>query len=366
MGPEREKMMGEGETMKTLLLKNRFQNNITILTNEFIDVHMAQANGEFVKVYLFLLRHIDNPAIELSIPLIADALNHTENDIIRAFRYWEKSNILSLILDEEKHIIGIEFDKTSENPMENVAKKITGQVTTAPKIKEPSPKAIPFDSYKAQKESEKAEQEIKTVLHIAEQYLGKTLTATEIDTIIYLFEVLEMDCDLIDYLIGSCVDNGNNNIQYIKKVAFSWSEKGIKTVKAAVAEALNYNKAYTTVLHTFGIRNRGPAASEIEYIKKWTLQYGLDLEIIVEACSRTIAKTSQPSFNYADSILTGWHKSNVGSMADISILDEQFRQNRDLKKKKETKARKSVKGADNYEKRDYDWEKMENQLLANK
>ena len=75
--------------MKTLVLKNNFQMNMTMLPNSFVDHYMANANGEFVKVYLFLLRHVEDAASSLSISMIADYLNNTENDVLRAFRYWE-------------------------------------------------------------------------------------------------------------------------------------------------------------------------------------------------------------------------------------------------------------------------------------
>ena len=60
---------------------------VTVVTNEFIDQYMASANGEYVKVYLYLLRH-QNELIEVG--AIADALNHTEADVRRALAYWEK------------------------------------------------------------------------------------------------------------------------------------------------------------------------------------------------------------------------------------------------------------------------------------
>ena len=76
--------------MKTLTLKNKFQTNATLLPNDFIDNYMIDANGEFGKVYLFLLRHLDDPFSSLTLTTIADCLNNTEKDILRAFRYWEK------------------------------------------------------------------------------------------------------------------------------------------------------------------------------------------------------------------------------------------------------------------------------------
>ena len=34
-----------------------FQVDATLVSNEFIDRYLAEANGEYVKVYLYLLRH---------------------------------------------------------------------------------------------------------------------------------------------------------------------------------------------------------------------------------------------------------------------------------------------------------------------
>ena len=58
-----------------------FQVDATLVSNEFIDRYLAEANGEYVKVYLYLLRHKDEP---VSLERIADGLNHTEADIRRA------------------------------------------------------------------------------------------------------------------------------------------------------------------------------------------------------------------------------------------------------------------------------------------
>ena len=65
--------------MKTFTLKNKFQTNATLVANDFIDHYMVQANGEFVKVYLFLLRHLDNAGSSLTVSAVADCLNNTEN-----------------------------------------------------------------------------------------------------------------------------------------------------------------------------------------------------------------------------------------------------------------------------------------------
>lgn len=76
--------------------KSSFRLNATLIPNEFIDTYMASANGEYIKEYLFLLRH-DGEAVTVS--MIADAVNHTESDVTRALTYWKKAGVLEESVD---------------------------------------------------------------------------------------------------------------------------------------------------------------------------------------------------------------------------------------------------------------------------
>ena len=71
--------------------KNRLAVGATPVPDVFIDTYMAGASGEYVKVYLYLLRHQQE---EVSIGQIADALNHTEADVQRALAYWQRAGVL--------------------------------------------------------------------------------------------------------------------------------------------------------------------------------------------------------------------------------------------------------------------------------
>lgn len=357
--------------MKTLTLKNKFQTNATLLPNDFIDNYMIDANGEFVKVYLFLLRHLDDPCSSLTISVIADCLNNTEADILRAFRYWEKAGLLHIEQDPEGKITGLELLKTTGAHRTSAAAHTvpsaekgapaaeeaeeTEKILSAPAPKASPAKAVPIDEFRAQKE-------IRSLLFIAEQYLGKTLTHTEMETITYFYDTLHMSADLIEYLIESCVENGHKSMHYIRKVAFSWVEEGIQTVSQAKEQSSLYSRNCYTVLNAFGIKNRGPASSELVYIKKWAEEYGFSSDIIEEACRRTIAATHQPSFEYADSILTKWHGRNVRHLKDIIPLDEAYQKERSSGKVS-AKPRTAPKNLNNFERRSYDMDSLEEQLL---
>ena len=68
---------------------NSFPEEFTFISNSFLDFYMPSANGEFVKIYLYLLRHASGKGTTLDLSSIADAFNCTEADIQRALRYWK-------------------------------------------------------------------------------------------------------------------------------------------------------------------------------------------------------------------------------------------------------------------------------------
>ena len=87
--------------MKKLTLKNCRQDKALLLDFEFIDNYMPEANGEYVKVYLLLLRCQACPDRELTISGIADILDDTEKDVIRALKYWKKQGLLDYEITED-------------------------------------------------------------------------------------------------------------------------------------------------------------------------------------------------------------------------------------------------------------------------
>ena len=354
--------------MKEFTLTSRFQTNVTLVANGFIDHYMVQANGEVVKVYLFLLRHLGGSSSSLSVSAIADYLNHTENDILRAFKYWESKQLLHMECDAKGEVCHLEllpFPASQMSVSDSSPVKTSSVPQSAPVSSAPvRTAAAPVSHSVSPKDSLKAQKQLKSLLFIAEQYLGKTLTKTDMDAITYFYDHLGMSADLIEYLIESCVENGHKSIHYIQKVALSWADSGITTKEQAKQQSRSYNKNCYTVLNAFGIKNRGPAASELTYIQKWTDTYGFTLDIIEEACSRTISATHQPSFEYADTILTRWHNSNVHHLKDIAVLDTAYQ-----KQKEHTgtssvpKAKPVSRNLNNFERRSYDMDSLEEQLL---
>lgn len=360
-----------GDVMGCLTLYKDNYVDATLISNQFIDEYMKEANDAQLKVYLYLVRLI-SANHTTSISDIADKFNHTEKDVVRALRYWEKNKLLSIDYDDAKNLIGIHLKEflpkskddivqLAENDTKAANKSLTvpaTQVTVASPAKVESDLTTEKPTYSLdQLKAFKEQEEVQQILFIAEQYIGKTLSPTEMKSILYIYDGLRFSADLIDYLIQYCVGRGKKDFRYIEKVAVSWAEAKVKTPKQAASVSGKYDKTVYTIMTALG-KSSAPINKEVDYITKWTKTYGYSLDIILEACDRTVLAVDSHRFEYADGVLSNWYKSNVYHLTDVKSADEKF---------KKTKAHTSVtKNAFNqFQQNEYDFDEIERKLLRN-
>ena len=365
-------------------------NRYTMLSNLFIDQFMPKANGEFVKVYIYLLRMDNMPGVSLGLAQMADSLLCTEGDILRALKYWESENLVSLLY-EGTQLTGITLLFPEEKNVPEMAATSSTFVTeplaasTIPKIPSQteiaaSPEALdiisaasPESASRPPSETKfltldrvkelKQNEEIVQLLYIAEQYLGKTLTPTETRKILFFYDELHMSVDLIDYLIEYCVGRDHRSIRYIETVAMAWKEEGITTVEMAKDSTARYGKDYFTILKFMGITNRNPVDTEIVLMNTWMKDYGFTMDLIQEACSRTVLQTGQPSFQYADKILQSWKKKEIRSLEDVRLQDAAHQKRKLEKAAAKPVQPKSNNRFNNFHQREYDFTEYEKKLL---
>ena len=101
---------------------------ITTIYNSFIEDYMPAANGSYVKVYLYIAKCLQAKESNFSISSLADQLENTEKDILRALMYWEKKGLMSLNRDKATgEILGLEmlipFAERDFDTYENAAKE---------------------------------------------------------------------------------------------------------------------------------------------------------------------------------------------------------------------------------------------------
>ena len=349
----------------------------TVVSNLFIDEYMKDANDAQLKIYLYLLRMM-NAHLATSVSDIADKFNHTEKDVIRALKYWEKNHLLDLDYDEDKNLIGIHIRdlNADNNAKERHSSATVSSFVPMPALptrttvfkSEPdnsgesvSPFAKPVYSADQIREF-KERQDTAQLLFIAESYIGKPLTPSEMKSILYFTDVLHFSDDLIDYLLQYCVDKGKKDFKYIEKVAVNWAEEGITTPKQAQEKAFLYDKNIYSIMRELG-KNNTPTPKEAEYINRWIKEFGFENDIIFEACERTVMATDKNRFEYADRILSSWHEQHVQHKSDISKIDEMYKQRR---KSTTSAASKQYNNRFNqFAQNTYDFDALEKELLSN-
>lgn len=321
----------------------------SVIQNIFIDEYMPHANGEFVKVYLYLLR-CANTGRDLSVSSIADVFEHTEKDVQRALLYWEKQNLIRIQTGKDGSFLSVTMLEPAEP--QTLSEPATPPVTSAPEkvsVSEPERKKT------------MEQQEIRQLCFIAEQYLQRPITSSEQNDFIYYYETLQFSVDLIEYLLEYCISKGSGSRHYMRKVALTWAEEGITTVLQAKQQTTLYHKNYFTILDAFGIKGRHPAPAEQEMMSRWLHDFGFSMDLILEACNRTIRQTHQPNFSYADKILEQWHTQKAVTMADVKELD--FRHSASAKKESAPSQKPVNNRFQNFEQRDYNFQSLEKQLV---
>lgn len=347
--------------MNTFSLKHTLP-AFTSVPNFFFDSYMPKANGEFVKIYLYLLRCFTGGQDSPSISGIADRLCCTEADVMRALRYWEQEKLLSLTFcDNTLTSVSLSMPESDAAADQTAAAQDSGQTVLA----EYTPPAKPHYTT-AQLNQFMQSDDVNQVLYVVQRYLGKTLTPTETHTVLYFYDVLKFPVELIEYLIEYCVSRNKKSMRYIETVALSWAKKGIHTVEDAKNVSSFYNKSCFAVMKAFGLSNRNPADAEIAYIQKWTDSMGFSLELITEACSRTIQAIHQPSFEYTDTILTRWKEKGVKHLSDIEKLDQLHKDSREAKSAAPNGSRSYNNRFNNMTPRTYTYDDLEKQLLTSR
>lgn len=307
--------------MSSIIFKNKSHSGITLLQNQFIDNYMMNANGEFVKIYIYILRCLGDPAHSANLTVVdfADIFACTENDILRALKYWENAGLIQL---------GFENGTLKSIEVNDLSAKTKSGHTTESAVTVISTESASTAKTVSQNTASSPElstlvnnPEIKQILGVAQQYIGKTLSSSETNILLYIYDELSFSFDLIDYLLEYCASNGHRELRYIEKVAIAWHEAGITTVTRAKDYTSSFSNTYFSIMKAFGIANRLPAQPEKDVIEKWTHVYGFSLDVILAACNKTIDTIHQPSFKYADSILSKWKQKGVKSIPDIQRLD---------------------------------------------
>jgi len=333
--------------MPSVLLTGAEDAGKTMVPNIFIDKYMPEAHGDFVKVYLYLLRNVSAQGTELSISALADRFENTERDILKALYYWEDKKLLDIERepDGELRAVHIKFPEKAEDktatPKEVLRESVQGTAVSSQVLAQAPPQEISQDeiSQNSVKTSFQVfprpvytmeqitqmqqDRQVNWLLKNVESYLKRLLKPDDVQLVLYLYESLNFSPELILYLYEYCISMNKTHRSYIEAVALNWNRDGIYTVEQAALAGKQYRKEYYTVANALGV-SRQLADAQCAFIEKWLHHWKMPLEVVLEACKRTALQAQTPDFRYADRILKSWYEAGIVTLADIKKADDAY------------------------------------------
>lgn len=351
-----------------IILSYGSKTRYTVISNTFIDRFMSDANGGYLKVYVYLLRCHQDPTRTVTIASIAEALGEEQKYIRMAFKYWDEQGVISITkarngqitnivvrdLDElEQDIDEDELDEdipdapftisagSSQMPLpdkKTSVKKAETKNTEIEAEKVNMTKPIEAPVKEAAPVPERPVYSAATMMSFKNNYSDfsgltkylegsiykRPLSLGDLQLVCYFYEQLEFPTDLIGYLYDYCINTQKvDSPIYIEKVAMNWHSSGITNLEMAKHEVESFSSTSLTVKAALGL-NEKLKPVETEMISRWSQEYGLSDELIREACNRAVLQTKNPSLKYINSIITDWHTNNVKSLDDIKKLDAEY------------------------------------------
>ena len=358
--------------MGKLKITNKNNETFTSVSNKFIDNYLAEANGEHVKIYLYLLRLMQAEK-EVSTAELCEVFHIEESELCQALKYWIKKDLLRLTytgkvltgitllpvmtaeersvdlfadltayqseLDKKKRIISTRASEDVHEIGTNIYDEKKAAVKETPEVSqdmEEQPERPEKHTRTASELKEfKSDEAFGDLCYAVETYTGKQLTQAALNTLLYIYYDLAFSDDLTQYLVEYCVTLGHKDMRYIEKVAINWYDEGIRDIESAKDHCKPEPSIYRNVLKELKIRRASATSIEKDYIDSWCKTLGFDDSIILEAARRAmLQKPGSANFPYVNGILESWHKQNVKTLQDIELLDREFREKQTANKLK--------------------------------
>lgn len=318
--------------------------DFTPVSNIFIEKYIPKARGEFIKVYLLMLKYNFTGEIGVNASILATTLNLLESDIINALNYWNEEGIIKLIPIDRMGNFEIEFIDLSED------------------------KSVGKNQFNLLEEL--SDETNNGMLKDIEKLLGRPLSPSEFATYIGWKKDFDFSSELILLLIEFCASKGKTNHRYIEKVALAWNEMNIKTIY----DAQNYIRktedkwgTYREILKFLGIRNTEIMKPQEDMLEKWTTSYNFSLDIIKKACDICFQRLNRSDFKYIDGILASWNKDNLKTLKQIEEKEASFKNSsskKNFNNQKNNSYEKPKLRFNNFKGRDYDYDDLEKKLLG--
>lgn len=291
---------------KSMLFSN------TEIPDVFFTEYLSSANGDYIKVYLYIL-FLSKYDKDIKINDLSKKLALPLKTIQEAFKYWEEAGVLI-----KKHTGYILVNLQEVELLKLYSPKLTS-----------SPEDI--------KKNAKNQYRAKAIENINNQFFQGIMSPSWYSDIDMWFKKYNFDEQVMLALFNYCFDHSALHRNYIQVVADSWYKNNIRSfsdLDKYYEKQEKISSVKKSIIKKLGL-NRNLTVYEDAYVEKWTIDYGYSLDIIEIALKKTTSK-SNISFEYLNKIISDWHDRNLKTATEIQEyiqISKQKQENiKDMKK----------------------------------
>lgn len=306
----------------------------TNLPDIFFTEYLPEANGDYVKIYLYIL-FLSKYDKDIKVNDLCKKLGLSLKVIQDGMKYWEEQGVLT------KKNTGYVINNLQEKELHQLYK---------PKV------ALSAEQIQKSAESQKR---AKTIEYINNRYFSGLMPTSWYPDIELWFKKYSFDDEVMIALFEYCFDKSALHRNYVQAVADAWFKNQIKTyndLDLYYEKQEKLSKMASMISKKLGL-SRQLSQYEYAYIEKWYVDFNFSFDIIEIALKRTTSKVN-PSFDYIDKLLTDWHERGFKTVDQINKFLADMKQKNKTVKELEKKA-----GYQKYEQRSYN---DLNNLYANK
>lgn len=274
----------------------------TPVNNIFIEKYMPSARGEFIKVYLLLLKHNVSGEPGVSSSILASSLTLLESDIINALNYWQDEGVLKLHKIDKFGNFEIEFIELTDE-----MKTTTNSVDIVEAL---------------------SSSVVKGMLDDISSLVGRPLSPTEINKIVSWNQDCKFPSELVYLMFEYCISQGKTDFRYIDRVAINWFNEGINTIEKAQSVITKTEDKWTKFRHILkylGIKSDEIMKPQEELLDKWVTTFNFPIEVIEKAATICFQRLNRADFKYIDGILSSWNKDNLKTLDAIAKKEAAFK-----------------------------------------
>ncbi len=297
----------------------------TDIPDIFFSEYLSQANGDYIKVYLYML-FLSKYDKDIKVNDLSKKLVLPLKTIQDAIKYWEEEGVIT------KKNTGYIINNLQEIELNKLYKPKT--TLSADQIQK----------------SAESQQRAKAIDHINNKYFSGLMPTTWYPDIELWFKKYSFDEEVMIALFGYCFDRSALHKAYIQRVAESWYKNNIKTFNDLDTYYEKQEKVKVlanTISKKLGL-NRLLSEYEYAYVEKWNVDYGYNFDIIEIALKKTTSKAN-PNFDYLNKLLSDWHDRGFKTSSEVqNFLAEMKNKNKNVQKLEKST------GYNKYDQRNYD------------